>query len=220
MFASFACIFIAAGIGIAASQARKLNGYLATPATVTGANVQERHGESATYAPLAHFTFQVDGTAHAAHTPFPLDTSSDGSWASADVGRYHPGQQVTAWYNPEPPEHACLERVADVVPYLLILHPMLRLCAGLRVWWFAVSAGPDPTGKVKGIGGLATLWWLVGILAAAHVASLGGAFLGLALGAFGIYAVIGIGLRLGWSAMARKSRVAGSLVNAYAPTPD
>jgi hypothetical protein len=218
IFAAFACLFIAIGSVIAAAQAAKLNGYLAIPATVTGAEVQTtRSSKSTTSAPLVHFTYQVAGAAHTAHTPFPLDTSSSGDWANEVVGRYHAGQQVTAWYNPAAPDQAYLERTVDVFPYLFILFPMLHLCIGLAVWGFAGSAGLDPAGKARRMGAIVVLWWLVGLLAAAHFASLGGAFRGLALGAFAAYAAIGGGLLLGWSALARAARVAGGDGNPYAP---
>ncbi len=223
IFSGFACIFIAVGIGIAAAQAGKLTGYQAIPATVTGAEVQTKRGsKSRTYAPVVHFTYLVDGTAHTAHTPFALETSSSGSWAEEVVGRYHAGQQVTAWYNPAAPDQAYLERAVDVFPYLFILFPMLHVCAGLAVWWFVGSTGLAPAGKARRMGGIAALWCLVGILAAAHFASLGGTFSGLALGAFVGYAAAGGGLLFGWSALARKARMArmgGDEVNPYAPPP-
>jgi hypothetical protein len=220
IFILFACLFIAAGIGFAATQAGKLRSYLPIPATVTGVEVQTRSGsDTMTYAPLVHFTYRVDGAAHAAHTPFPLDTSSSGSWAYDVVGRYHAGQLVTAWYNPADPDQAFLEREVDVLPYLFILFPMLFACIGLAGWPSAGRAALDAAGMATRVGGIAALWWLVGLLAASHFASIGGALRGLTLVAFGAYAVFGIGLLLGWSALARKARVAGGVINPYAPPP-
>ena len=202
-FAGFACIFLIIGSGLAWSQAAKLGAWLPVPATVTGGEVKaNRDSDGDTYAPLVHFTYRVDGVEHTAHTPFPLETSSSGSWAQDVVARYKPSQQVTAYYNPAAPDEAYLIREADIFPYLFILFPMLHVCAGLAVWWFAGVRNLTPRSKALRLGGITAIWSTIGILAATHFASIGGVFDGLAIGAFGAYGGIALCLFLGWSKLA------------------
>lgn len=223
-FAGFAGIFMLVGAGLAQSQAGKLASWPPVAATVTGGEVKtNRDSDGDTYAPLVHFTYRVDGVERTAHTPFPLETSSSGNWAHEVVARYKPGQQVTAYYNPAAPDEAYLVREADVFPYLFILFPMLHVCAGLAVWWFAGARNLTPRGKALRLGGITAIWSTVGILAATHYASIGGVFDGLALGAFGAYGGIALCLFLGWSKLARKAVAAGpaeSTTSAAASEPE
>lgn len=224
-FAGFACIFILVGVGLANSQAGKLSGARSVIATVTGGEVKvNRDSDGDTYAPLVHFTYRVDGVEHTAHTPFPLETSSGSEWANEVVGRFKPGQQVTAWYDPTAPGEAYLIREADIFPYLFILGPMLHVCVGLAVWWFAGTRNLTARGKALRMGGITAIWSAVGLLAGAHFASIGGVFDGLAIGAFTGYGGIALCLFLGWSKLARKALAAPTVQaqavdNPFAPPP-
>lgn len=208
-FAGFACLFMMIGAGMAWSQAAKLGGWLPVTATVAGGEVTvNRDSDGDTYTPVVHFTYRVGGVEHTAHTPQPLEISGDHGSAQRVVARFTPGQQVTAWYNPAAPGEAYLIREADLFPYLFILFPMLHFSAGLAVWWFAGARNLTGRSKARRLGGIAAIWSAVGILAGSHYASIGGAFDVLAIGAFGAYAAIALGLFLGWSALARKALAA------------
>jgi hypothetical protein len=219
-FAGFACIFMLVGVGLARAQAAKLAGWPSVIATVGGGEVKvERDSDGDTYAPLVHFTYRVDGVEHTAHTPFPLETSGGSAWAHAAAARFAPGQQVTAWYNPAAPDEAYLIREADFFPYLFILFPMLHVCAGLAVWWFAGSPGLTPLGKARRLLGITAIWSAVGILAGAHFASVGGVFDALALGAFAGYGALAFCLFLGWTRLARRALLAAPTDPAPATMP-
>ena len=209
-FAGFAAFFMLVGIGMASSQATKLGGWLPVSATVTGGEVKvNRDSDGDTYAPRVHFTYRVDGIEHTAHTPFPLETSSGSEWAHEVVERFKPGQQVTAYYNPAATDEAYLIREADIFPYLFILFPMLHVCVGLAVWWFAGSPGLTARGKARRLGGIAAIWSTVGVLAGTHFASVGGVVDAAAIGIFGGYGVVALGLFTGWSKLARKVTAGG-----------
>ena len=139
-FAAFACIFMVIGGGTAWSQARKLTGWLPIEAQIIGGEVTSRRGKKGgtTYKPVVRFAYRVDGVERNADTPLPIDMSiKDSSWAHDVVRRFPAGSRATAYYNPRAPDEAFLLREVSVSPYLFMLFPMIHVCIGLGVWWFA-----------------------------------------------------------------------------------
>ena len=226
VFVAFAALFIAVGIGIAATQGGKLRGFQAVPATVTGTGVVSQRGSKGgtTYAPRVDFTYQVAGATHVAHTPFPLAIYGSGDWAQELVASYHVGQQLTAWYNPAAPGEAYLEHKVDIFPYCFILFPMVHVAVGLAIMLFSGRSPGAPlsaASKAARLGAIAGCWITVGGLAGWHFARIGGDFSGWNLGIFAIYAVPGVGLALACLGYARAAARAAPAENSYAvPGPE
>lgn len=211
-FAAFACIFIAVGGGMAWSQATKLTSWQPVAAKVVSSEVTSRHGSKGgtTYKPLVRFTYQVGGIEHSADTAMPIDMSTSGSaWAQRIVARFPAGSQTTAYYDPRSPGDAFLVREANVFPYLIILFPMVHVCIGVGVWWFAGRPGLDARSKARRMGAMAVVWDAVGVLAFVHYLTIGGGLDWTAGLAFGIYAALGTVLVLIWVHFLRKAAAAG-----------
>ena len=207
-FAAFACIFMVIGGGTAWSQARKLTGWLPIEAQIIGGEVTSRRGKKGgtTYKPVVRFAYRVDGVERNADTPLPIDMSiKDSSWAHDVVRRFPAGSRATAYYNPRAPDEAFLLREVSVSPYLFMLFPMIHVCIGLGVWWFAGGQTLDARSKARRMGWMTMLWNGVGVLAFVHYLAIGGRLDWTAGLAFVIYAALGTGLVLTWVHFLRKA---------------
>lgn len=193
-FCGFACLFLGLGAWQAWSQGVKLLTWLPVEAQVTGGEVKSRRGSKGgtNYRPVIQFTYRVDGIEHSADTPLATSVStSDSGWARGIVARFPAGSAATAYYNPRAPAEAFLVREANVLPYVFLLFPMIHICVGLGVWWFAGSPGLGARAKARRMGAMTVLWDAVGSLALVHYIVVGGTFCLYAGLAFGIYFALG-----------------------------
>jgi hypothetical protein len=74
--------------------------------------------------PVVEFRYEVQGQEFTSKTIFPDMFKIGGNLgrvaARAPLDRFKKGQQVTAYYIPESPEVACLNRQPSVLPYLFV----------------------------------------------------------------------------------------------------
>jgi hypothetical protein len=111
--------------------------------------------------------------------------------ARAPLDRFEKGKQVTAYYNPESPEEACLIRQPSVLPYLFVLLPMI-LVSALVVFW-PVLPERQAAAKRRKARVVAVTWHTLGLLALAHYLFVAGSdFGGGALALFGLYTQLGL----------------------------
>ena len=152
LFAAIFCaaglLFMAIGVGAAGWQDYKIRHSAPVSATVLSTEV-ERHEshdsdghDSTTYKPVVRFRYEVDGRSYTGSEVFPLSQSAGYGWAQSVVQRFHDGQTVDAWYNPNAAASAFLLREYLFLPYIFILFPTLFVAIGIGV---ALGAGASTT---------------------------------------------------------------------------
>ena len=129
---------VAGGIWLAWSQHLRLATYLPVSATVESVNVvavRDQNGVT-TGRPAVRYRYQVGGVVYNNDRVTPFAESRTGNWASAVAGRYHPGETLTAYYDPTHPDDAFLERTTTPMPWLLMVGPLLFMA----VWTAALGS--------------------------------------------------------------------------------
>ena len=91
-----------------------MNRYRAVSATVLQTGLERHAGgtphSAQVYIPRVTFRYTVAGKVYQAGRVTPLDVSGTERWARKHVEIYHPGEVVTAYYDPQNPGRAFLER--------------------------------------------------------------------------------------------------------------
>jgi hypothetical protein len=108
-------------------------------ATVQEVSVESRRaGKSGlAWAPVVRYTYVVDGAGYTATRVTVLDEASTKPWADRIAAHYHPGETVTAFYDPLHPGEAYLVSIGAgaglwivalaVVPIALAVRLVLRM---------------------------------------------------------------------------------------------
>jgi hypothetical protein len=96
--------------------------YAPVQATVLTTTVDSRRSlrGGVSYLPRVRYRYVVEGTTYHSDRTTLLDLSSSRSWAERIASRYHPGEPVTAYYDPARPEEAYLLAATGGLPYWLI----------------------------------------------------------------------------------------------------
>lgn len=182
-FFFFSLIFLAVGAWTAEQQARAMRESQPVDAKVTAKQVDVKHdSDGNTYTPKVTYEYVVDGKPYHGDKVLPIDISSGGGWAKEIVDRFDVGGIATAYYDPADPTKAFLIHEVSFFPYVFILFPMIFTCIGLGVMFH--RKGDAPTVP-------AIAWNLVGVAAAVHYFSIGGAMDLTAKVALMLYGLIG-----------------------------
>ncbi len=93
-----------------------LDRYQPVSAVVVQTGVERRPARDAlrapSFVPRVTYRYAVGGQTYEANRVTPLDVSGTERWARKHVGTYRPGEVVTAYYDPQGPGRAFLERPA------------------------------------------------------------------------------------------------------------
>ncbi len=93
-----------------------LDRYRSISAVVVQTGIEPRANRdalrAAAFVPRVTFRYVVGGRTYQANRVTPLDVSGTERWARKHVAAYRPGDVVTAYYDPQGPDHAFLERPA------------------------------------------------------------------------------------------------------------
>jgi hypothetical protein len=109
--------------------------------------------------------------------------------AAAPLDRFEIGQQTRVYYNPDKPPSTCLIRRPSIMPYLVVLAPVVAA----SVFVAALGRPGQPGFKRRRARWIAAVWYLVGAAAAGHYFWLAGSEYGDgALSIFAIYSQLGL----------------------------
>ena len=160
------------------------------PAVIETSVVESHQGNKGgtTYSPKIGFRYRVAGSDFHSDDVYPLNSSSGSDEAEAVVQKFQPGQEVTAWFDPNEPSSAFLVPRCSFFPYIFMLFPMIHIAAGLSI---ALLGGVSATQRAQRLGLIAGIWWAVGIICAGHYSIAGGIFSTLPTVALSIYAGLG-----------------------------
>ena len=97
--------------------------------------------------------------------------------------------KTRAYFNPDNPSSVCLIRRPSIVPYLVILAPVVVASILVAVFW----RSGRPEFKRRTAGWIAAVWLLLGVAAAGHYFWLAGSeYGGIALTLFALYMQLGL----------------------------
>jgi hypothetical protein len=104
---------------------------LPVEATVVATSVESRRGGRGglSYLPRVRYRYVVRDTTYFGERTTVLDLSSTRGWAEGVAGQFHPGQTVTAYYDPDRPDQAFLVPTIGGLPLALIAVAVLWLGA-------------------------------------------------------------------------------------------
>ncbi len=111
----------AEGVRVLLAARRRVAGYLPIEATVVATSVDARRTGrgGVSYVPHVRYRYKVGEAIYESERTTVLDLASTRGWAEGVAARFHPGQTVTARYDPAHPEQAFLLETAGGLPYLL-----------------------------------------------------------------------------------------------------
>ena len=205
------CLAIAVGSGVylAIEEQRQIMSYSAkTTATVFEERL-ERHersmaqvhkprgmdpgGSSFSYEPIVRYRYEVQGRQFTGARIFPEPVRIGGNLgyfaAKAPLDRFEVGQKTRAYFNPDNPASVCLIRRPSIVPYFVILTPVVVASILVAVFW----RSRHPELKRRTAGWIAAVWLLLGAAAAGHYFWLAGSeYGGIALTLFALYMQLGL----------------------------
>lgn len=140
-------LFIAVGGRLLRTQEFALTAFLPVSATIQSTGVVTTRGTAgqAAQRPAVRFSYVVRGVRYMSDRVTPLSESGSDDWARTIVDRYHPGDRVTAHYNPARPNDAYLEREESALPWAFVLFPILMIGFWLALARSAVRALPRGT---------------------------------------------------------------------------
>lgn len=194
VFLVIGSLFPLLGAWMAEDQRHKFATWVEVPAQVVAQEIRE-HSDSdgdPTYGPVLKLRYLADGMPAEGEGLLAIEMSSSEGWAKEQLAPFPVGARITAWADPAHPERAFVVREASVIPYVLILVPMIFVCVGAMFLLF-----PPGPGKVyePGTPWAARTFWIVwngaGIAAAAHYFSQPGSLHAGGIGVFGAYLGIG-----------------------------
>ncbi len=145
-------IFFLVGLGLSIHQRRIIETYRPVQARVLLRRVETVSGRNNdTYKPLVRYRYRVNGHTYTSQRYNALNDSASYSWAQTCIHRYHVGQRCAAWYNPENPNLAVLDRTASFIPtgLMLFVLPFFAVAIGVLYGAFARTEQnnvPQPSG--------------------------------------------------------------------------
>lgn len=173
MLASLAAIWF--GVRLVHEQAERVASFSkTTTATVLETRMHyehmRRHGQQSNvqYQPVVRFEYEANGQTWTADTIYPERFRIGGNLgrvaAKAPLDQFQKGQSVTAYYNPENPAEACLIPRPSILPYLLVLAPMIIFAGSVAGWPVPVQAASSRRKALL----ITVMWYAIGLLAATH----------------------------------------------------
>ena len=118
------------------------------------------------YQPLVRYRYEVNGRqvigANIFPEPFRIGGNLGYLAAKAPLDRFEIGQPTRAYYNPDRPSSVCLIRRPSMMPYLVLLAPVIAA----SVLVAALLQSGRPGFKRQKAGWIATVWLFLGVAAA------------------------------------------------------
>jgi hypothetical protein len=122
------------------------------------------------YEPVVEYRFRVHGKITYASRVFSFSRTGTYEWANKVKDSYRPGDETTAYYNPDNPVRSFLIKHYRFTPYLYIFIPIVIISVLLVVWLYVprvvMTGKPNPPKKeedgmfrVAPFTGLAENWW-------------------------------------------------------------
>ena len=198
------------GFTMAEDQRRMFAEWIEVPAEVTGHEIRFHHDSDGDpmYGPVLKLRYLADGMPPEGEGLLVMDMWSSEGWAMDQLAPWPVGKRVTAWADPELLEKAFVVREVSIVPYVIILFPMVFVCMGAMLILF-----PRVEGKAQYEPGTPwagrtffIVWNAVGIAAAAHYFSQPGAWNVVGVSIFSVYLGIGVLPVVGMAKRAMKPR--------------
>jgi hypothetical protein len=209
-FAVLMCLAaVGAGVYLALVEQRQIMLYSATTtATVFEERLERyerprhrggrpRHNEGIrsrfSYEPVVRYRYEAEGRQFTGANIFPDPVRIGGNLgylaAKAPLDRFEVGQQARAYFNPDNPSRVCLIRRPSMMPYLVILVPVIVASVLVTVFW---RSGRQEAKRRKARS-IAAVWLLLGVAAAGHYFWLAGSeYGGIALAMFALYTQLGL----------------------------
>lgn len=118
-------LFLAVGLFMTWQQWRRYELWRPTRAVVTRTDITVVHGNKGdSYRPVVAYRYADGRGVHDAAGATILSISSTWRWASGIVGRYHVGDSVTAYIDPDQPTRGFVERRMSWLPLVFVLFPL------------------------------------------------------------------------------------------------
>ena len=127
-------IFALVGIALAINQRHVIKTYQPIQAIVLSrhiATISDRHGD--TYKPVVRYAYTINGNRYTSQRVNIMQDSASYSWAERVVDRYPVGRKCKAWYDPQRPQEAVLDRSASFIPSGLMLFTLPFFAVGFGV---------------------------------------------------------------------------------------
>lgn len=213
-FMGIPAVLMAVGVSMISTQQDRLARYLPVPAVIVQSEVRTSRGSkgSTNYHADIRYEYEIN---HLKLSATQLNaagvTESGHDWAQGLVTAYPVGMKTTAWYDPDAPEEAFLQRYTAFDPYVFILFPMLFIYIGATAGAMMLRAGvkvrppvalPEGGFELKPQRSIASrlrvalfhtvLWWSVGLAAVGHYLSVSDAASSGAMILSGIYFAAGL----------------------------
>jgi uncharacterized membrane protein YhdT len=132
-----ACVlFAVVGWRLVRAQELPLRNALAVPATVIRADVvahKDAKGRTVEQ-PIVMYAYEVDGVRYSTDRVTLREASRPGRWARNIASRFHPGDTVTAYYDPDTPGSAFLITERSWVVYTAFVVPVVFAILLCLLW--------------------------------------------------------------------------------------
>ncbi|MCE9581820.1 MAG: DUF3592 domain-containing protein [Planctomycetes bacterium] len=194
VFLFIGSIFPLVGGFVAEDQRRKFDHWIEVPAEIIGQEVNfhtDSDGDPM-YGPVLKLRYLADGMPETGDGLFAIDTMSSEEWAKDQLAAWPVGKRVTAWADPEHLEKAYVVREVSVLPYVIMLAPMVFVSFGAMFVLFPGGEGKVYTPGTPWAGRTFVIVWnTVGIACAVHYFTQPGAWNAAGIALFSIYLGIG-----------------------------
>ncbi|HUL02208.1 MAG TPA: DUF3592 domain-containing protein [Gemmatimonadales bacterium] len=122
---AFLGIFVAVGLGLFGLEVYRVATWREVSARVLSVGIREVRGDDgSTYAPVVQYQYATGGEWYVSDRVLPINMSSSHQWAERMRDRFRPGDQVTAYVNPDKPSSAYLVREVSPMPLLFVALPL------------------------------------------------------------------------------------------------
>lgn len=134
----FLAVFVAVGLGMFGAEVYRVATWQPVSARVLSTDIKYVQGnKGGSYAPVVRYVFSVNGAQYESRQVLPLTVSASYGWATRLRDRFHPGQIVTAYVNPNQPASAFLVREVSLIPLWFVAIPLLMV--GVLSWMAGVQ---------------------------------------------------------------------------------
>ncbi len=166
----FLSLFMGVGVLILLLQVVMLLTWRPVPATVLSTGIEDvrvNRGRMS-YRPVVTYRYAIGGRQYTSSGVTPLNESRGYAWAEAVIERYHRGQTITAYVDPQHPDRAFVEHWFALFTVVFILVPLAILLllgftsrrrrgtVGVAPPVPVVPAQADPRARLVSSGKLAT----------------------------------------------------------------
>lgn len=134
----FLAVFVAVGLGMFGAEVYRVATWQPVSARVLSTDIKYVQGnKGGSYAPVVRYVFSVNGAQYESRQVLPLTVSASYGWATRLRDRFHPGQIVTAYVNPNQPASAFLVREVSLIPLWFVAIPLAMV--GVLSWMAGVQ---------------------------------------------------------------------------------